>query len=89
MIDALSEAAAEMAKIREAIKTSDVNAITAIAPQLQTTQQKINDLDQMKKQFAGAVGIHGDEPRFGLVRCSQPLDSAFHCKSGRCPWLLN
>jgi hypothetical protein len=53
MIDALSEAAAEMAKIREAIKTSDVNAITAIAPQLQTTQQKINDLDQMKKQLLG------------------------------------
>ena len=53
MIDALSEAAAEMAKIREAIKTSDVNAITAITPQLQTTQQKINDLDQMKKQLLG------------------------------------
>jgi hypothetical protein len=50
---ALSEAAAEMAKIREAIKTSDVNAITAIAPQLQTTQKKLNDLDQMKKQLLG------------------------------------
>lgn len=53
MIDALSEAAAELAKIREAIRTSDANAITAIAPQLQTTQQKINELDQMKKQLLG------------------------------------
>ena len=35
MIEALSEAAAEVAKIRDAIKTSDVNAITAMAPQLQ------------------------------------------------------
>jgi hypothetical protein len=53
MIGALSEATAEMVKMREAIKTSDANAIMAIAPQLQTTQQKINDLDQMKKQLLG------------------------------------
>jgi hypothetical protein len=53
MIEALSEAAVEVAKIRDAIKTSDANALTAIAPQLQTTKQKIYALDQMKKQLLG------------------------------------
>jgi hypothetical protein len=53
LLGALSEAAGEMARMREAIVKSDLDGVTALAPQLQATQQKIEDLDRMKKQLLG------------------------------------
>jgi hypothetical protein len=53
LLSVLSEAAAGMVQMREAIVKSDLTAVTALAPQMQATQQKIEDLDRMRKQLLG------------------------------------
>jgi len=53
LIEALSESVAGLEKFSTAVQTSDLASITSVAAQLQTTQQKINDLELMRKQLLG------------------------------------
>ncbi len=51
LLGVLSKRPTEWSGCEEAIVKSDLNAVTALAPQMQATQQKIEELDRMKKQL--------------------------------------
>jgi hypothetical protein len=53
LIEALSESVAGLEKFRNAIQKSDLDSVASVAAQLQSAQQKINDLDFMRKQLLG------------------------------------
>lgn len=53
LLEALSEAASGMVKMRDAIAKSDGESIAVLVPQIQATQQKVEDLDRMKRQLLG------------------------------------
>jgi hypothetical protein len=50
---ALSESVAGLEKFRNAIKESDLDSVASVAAQLQSAQQKVNDLDFMREQLLG------------------------------------
>jgi hypothetical protein len=53
LIEALSESVAGLEKFRNAIKESDLDRVASVAAQLQSAQQKVNDLDFMREQLLG------------------------------------
>jgi hypothetical protein len=53
LIETLSESVTGLEKFRDAIAKSDLDSITSVAQQLQSTQQKVNDLESMRKQLLG------------------------------------
>ena len=53
LVETLSESVTALEKFREAIAKSDLDSITSVAQQLQSTQKKVNDLEIMKKQLLG------------------------------------
>ena len=53
LIETLSESVTGLEKFRDAIAKSDLDSITSVAQQLQSTQKKVNDLESMRKQLLG------------------------------------
>jgi outer membrane biosynthesis protein TonB len=53
LIETLSESVAGLEKFRDAIAKSDLDSITSVAQQFQSTQKKVNDLESMRKQLLG------------------------------------
>jgi len=51
LIESLSESVAGLEKFRTAIEKSDLNGVASVVAQLQGAQQKINNLESMRKQL--------------------------------------
>lgn len=53
LVETLSESVEGLEKFRAAIAKGDLDSMTSVAQQLQSTQKKVNDLEAMRKQLLG------------------------------------
>lgn len=53
LLGVLSEEVAGVTRMRDAIKKGDMNSVTALGAQFQTTQQRVEDLERIRKQLLG------------------------------------
>ena len=53
LLESLSESVAGMERMRSALKSGDISVFANLTSQFQNTQQKVDDLDRMRKQLLG------------------------------------
>jgi hypothetical protein len=53
LLESLSESVVGMERMRSALKSGDISVLSALTSQFQNSQQKVDDLERMRKQLLG------------------------------------